>query len=444
MRFLLINPTSPLWRTDAPEQHRGPRSFRFSMLASLYVAAAMPADVDTTIVDEDVEPVDFDADVDLVGISFMTFNAPRAYQIADEFRRRGKTVIVGGYHPTFLPEEASTHADGVCVGEAEANIPEMIADFRAGRLKPIYRNPAVDLKGLAIPDRSLIRQGSYVTRNAMQATRGCPYSCTFCSVAAFSRSSFRTRPVDEVAAEIETLGRTVLFMDDNIIGNREYAMELFARLIPLRIQWASQCSIRLADDPELLDLAARSGCIGLFVGLESLSAGNIKAWRKAPNRGRDYARAIARLHAKGIAIYTGFVFGMDDDDASIFPRTLEFLHDARVDVLQSTILTPFPGTPLFDEMDRQGRITSRDWSHYDFGHVVFEPKHMSPRQLKTGMDWLSSHFYSRSALARRIALSFSYLSPIVAAKFVAPLNIGYRRRHQAMGTFERGRAFEPM
>jgi len=441
VKVLLVSPTSPLWRTQAAGAYRGPRAFRFSMLSSLYVAAAMPPGVETRIVDEDVEPVDFEADADLVGISLMTYNAPRAYEIADEFRRRGKTVILGGYHPTFMPEEAACHADAVCVGEAEGVVPQMLTDLRAGRLRRIYRSAHASLRGLPIPDRSLIRRGAYITPDAMQATRGCPYACTFCSVAAFCRHEFRTRPVDEVIDELGRLGRRVLFVDDNIIGDREYALELFARMAPLKRQWCSQCSVRIADDPRLLALAARSGCIALFLGLESLSDGNLKAWHKTTNRARDYARAIARLHAAGIGVYAGFVFGMDDDDGTAFERTLDFLDRARVDVLQCTILTPFPGTPLFDEMDRQGRIRTRDWGLYDFGHVVFEPKHLSPEALLAGANWLESRFYSRATTWRRIARAFGYLPPSVVLGAMMPLSLGYLTRTRAYGVPVQARGY---
>jgi len=441
MKVLLVNPTSPLWRTRAPGEYRGPRAFRFSMLSSLYVAAAMPPGVETRIVDEDVEPVDFDADADVVGISFMTYNAPRAYEIADEFRRRGRTVIAGGYHPTFLPDEAAGHVDAVCVGEAEGVVPRMIADLRAGALRPIYRSEPRSLAGQPIPDRGLIRRRAYITPDAMQATRGCPYACTFCSVAAFCGHEFRTRPVDEVVAELSTLGRRVLFVDDNIIGDRDYALELFARMAPLKRLWCSQCSVRIADDPELLERAARSGCIALFLGLESLSDGNLKAWRKTTNRARDYARAVGHLHAAGIGVYAGFVFGMDDDDGTAFARTLDFLFEARVDVLQSTILTPFPGTPLFDDMERQGRIRTRDWGLYDFGHVVFEPKLLSPEALVAGASWVESRFYSRAATWRRVARAFGYLRPSVVLGVLMPVSLGYVTRTRAYGVPERARGF---
>jgi len=411
------------------------------MLPSLYVASSMPPFVKTRIVDEDVEPIDFGADVDLVGVSFMTFNAPRAYEIGDAFRRRGKPVIFGGYHPSFLPREAIAHADAVCIGEAEPNVPQMIEDLRAGRLRSFYDAGPADLRRLPRVNRSLVRGSAYITPNVIQATRGCPYRCSFCSVAAFACYRFRTRPIEDVVAELASLGRFVLFMDDNLTADREYAKELFARMVPLRKQWFSQCGIGLADDAELLRLASASGCRGLFVGLESLSQQNLDAWGKHPNRARGYAAAIRGLHQAGIGIYAGLVFGMDADTRHVFQQTLTFLREARVDALQATILTPFPGTPLFAELERQGRIVDRDWSHYDFGHVVFEPKHMDADTLRSGLAWLQSHFYSWPSVLGRIARSLGYLGPSVVMRAMAPLNLGYRLRHRAYGTFERARCF---
>jgi radical SAM superfamily enzyme YgiQ (UPF0313 family) len=403
----------------------------------------MPAGVRTRILDEDVEPIDFGGEADLVGISLMTYNAPRAYEIADEFRRRGRPVVLGGYHPTFLPDEAARHADAVCVGEAEGTVPRMMADFLGGRLQARYESAPVDLRGLPIPDRRLIRSSAYITPDAVQATRGCPHGCTFCSVSTFARRRFRTRPVEEVVEELRQLGRWLVFMDDNLVVDREYARELFARMEPLGKRWCSQCGVDIADDPRLVTLAARSGCIGLFVGLESLSDDNLAAWGKTTSRHRDYARAVSLLHAAGIGVYSGFVFGMDGDRPDVFARTLEFLDDARLDALQATILTPFPGTPLFAEMDRQGRITSRDWSLYDFGHVVFEPRSMSRETLRAGHAWVQSRFYSRASTWRRIARAFGYLSPAVVLHAMAPLNIGYRARHRAYGTFEAAARLAP-
>jgi radical SAM superfamily enzyme YgiQ (UPF0313 family) len=413
------------------------------MLPSLYVAASMPDWVDTRIVDEDVEPVDFDIDADLVGVSFMTYNAPRAYEIADRFRNeKGKPVIVGGYHPTLMPDEASRHADAVCVGDAEQNVPRMMEDFRNGNLQGVYDLPPDSLAGLPVPDRSLIRRRDYAPVDVVQATRGCPYRCSFCSIAAFHQYRFRKRPVPEVVEELETLGRYILFMDDSLVGDREYAMELFSAMVPLGKRWFSQCNLGIAHDPELLGLAARSGCRGLFVGFESLSQGNLRSWRKGSNLAKDYLQTVENLHRVGIAVFAAFVFGADHDTPEVFPQTLRFLLEANVESLQATRLTPFPGTPLFQQMQEEGRIIDKDWSHYDFAHVVFAPMHMSPETLHGGVAWVLREFYGRRNVSRRIWRGLRYLSPDTILRGVAPLNLGYRHRLSVDGTFPLGSSFD--
>jgi len=436
LKFLLINPTASYWRVDpgrAPK--RSTKMFRFSMLTSLSIAAALPPDVETRIVDEEVEPIEFDTDADLVGVSFMTFNAPRAYEIGDKFRNElRKPVIFGGYHPTFMPDEAARHADSVCIGEAETSIPLMIEDFRAGRLKPVYDNGLADLRTLRIPDRRLVQQSAYVIPDVIQATRGCPNACKFCSITSFFNHRFRARPVEHVIEELRGLRRMVMFLDDNMIADKDYAKELFAKLIPLRKSWFGQCGINLAEDDELLGLASKSGCRGMFIGLESLSQDNLADCRKPQNRARDFVRAIDRIHGRGIGVFAGLVFGMDGDRPDVFRNALEFLREARVDAIQATCFTPFPGTELYRDMERQGRITSKDWALYDFKHVVFEPKHMSARTLKDGHDWILSRFYSSPAILRRLGRAFGYMGPGLIARGLIPLNLGYRTRLRSEGT----------
>jgi radical SAM superfamily enzyme YgiQ (UPF0313 family) len=232
-------------------------------------------------------------------------------------------------------------------------------------------------------------------------------------------------------------------MDDSITADREYARWLFSEMIPLGKRWFSQCGIGIARDEELLDLASRSGCQGLFVGFESLSQQALRSWRKHTNTGQDYRDAVRRLHAAGIAVFAGFVFGGDDDTPEVFPRTLEFLLEENVECLQATRLTPFPGTPLFEELDRDGRILDRDWGHYDFGHVVFEPLHMCPETLDRGVAWVQREFYARRRVTRRAWHSLRYLYPAVVLRGVLPLNLGYRRKMTLDGTFRRGAAFVP-
>lgn len=442
LRFVLINPTSPTWRIQPGERPRAARYFRFSMLSSLYVAAAMPYYVQTQIIDEEVEALDFEMDADLVGISFMTYNAPRAYFIADKFRARGIPVIFGGYHPSFLPEESIQHADAICIGEAENNLPRMMEDFCSGQLQQFYRSAPVNLTGLAHPRRDLIHSQDYAPVDFLQATRGCNYQCSYCSVSAFNAHSLRTRPVEEVIAELKTLGKSVLFMDDNLTGDRAYAFELFQAMLPLNKTWYTQTGLGLAFDDKLLDLAMRSGCKALFIGFETLSDAGLRSFNKRANMGKDFAGAISKLHSKGIAVCAAFMFGGDEDTPDVFERTLKFMLDSNVDTLQATRLTPFPGTPLFADLENQGRIFDKDWSHYDFNHVVFEPRQMSREALDKGVSWVLRQFHTRRAIARRAWRSLHYLGFSFTLKIALPINLGWRFKLTEDGNYGHGAGFE--
>lgn len=244
----------------------------------------------------------------------------------------------------------------------------------------------------------------------------------------------------EVVDELKSLGRYVLFMDDNIIGDREYARQLFTEMIPLGKRWFSQCSIGIADDEKLLRLASRSGCQGLFVGFESLSQAGLRSWKKQTNLGKDYLDAVQKLHSAGIGICAAFMFGGDDDTPDVFEETIKFLLEANVETLQATRMTPFPGTPLFAELDRQGRIFDKNWSHYDFNNVVFEPLHMRRETLDTGVAWVLRQFHTRSRVTRRVWNCLQYLDPVITLVGVLPLNLGWMHKLAADGNFQRGKA----
>jgi radical SAM superfamily enzyme YgiQ (UPF0313 family) len=246
-----------------------------------------------------------------------------------------------------------------------------------------------------------------------------------------------------VVEELKQLGKYVLFQDDNVAVNPTHAKELFRRMIPLKKRWASQCSIHIAEDDELLRLAVRSGCMGLFIGFESLSTEALHTSRKSVNIAMDYASAIRKLHAAGIAVWGAFVFGMDGDDEHVFENTLDFIMKNNMDVLQATILTPYPGTELRESLEREGRIFDSDWNNYDAGHAVYYPQHMTPAALESGQGWVHSHFHSWRAIAQRTVRSIGYLSPDVILKAALPLNIGQRLRLAEKGVFERARAFTP-
>jgi len=402
MRVLLIAPASGEWHRIGRSPLFGGRVFRFSLLSLLSVAAETPSGVDVRIVDEQVQDVPLDEPFDLVGITCMTAAAPRAYELAAQFRARGIPVVLGGMHPTLMPDEALAHADAVCAGDAEGIWASIVEDARGGRLSGVYRAAPRDLAGLAAPPRRLLQARHYGTVQAIQATRGCPNRCAFCSVSAFHHGRFRCRPVAEVASEVAAFPeRFFIFVDDDLIADRAYAADLFRALRPLGKLWIAQSTLDIADDGELVRLAAESGCIGLFVGVETFSEANLESVDKGFNRVGEYRKKIALLHAAGIGIEAGIVFGFDRDDAGVFRRTLDRLDDLEIDMVQISILTPLPGTP-FHETIRE-RIFDRDWSHYDFHHAVFVPRRMSAGDLKAGHDWITRRFYRPWRIARRLA-----------------------------------------
>jgi len=399
MKVLLI---APAWHS--PLQGGAPRQKAlFPPLALPLLAALTPPDVQVRLVDEAVEDVDPGADVDLVGISAMTTQAPRAYEIADVFRGRNAQVVLGGMHPSALPEEAAQHADAVVIGEAEGVWPRVVEDAQRRRLRRFYVGDGPpDLSALPAPRRSLLKPAGYVTTAVLQTTRGCPFSCAFCAVSSFFGRTYRFRPVEEVIQEVAALrDRLVFFLDDNIVGAPAYAKRLFDRLADLGKDWVSQASLTMLKHCALLRSAARSGCKGLFVGFESLSEGTLRRWGKTFNVATPYWEAINRLHDLGIGVIGSFMFGADEDGPDVFERTVDFAERAHLDAAQFSILTPLPGTRLHDEMQREGRLIERDWAMYDGGHVVFEPRRMSVERLQEGFRCALAQAYSLRSILRR-------------------------------------------
>ena len=370
------------------------------------VAALTPPEVEVSITDENVTVIDFQKEIDLVGITALTDTASRAYKIADNFRARGVKVILGGVHPSFLPEEASQHADAVVIGEAEGNWPSLINDFKAKKLQKVYRQrERPSLVNLPIPRRELFAEGAYILKQTISATRGCPYDCSFCSVTSFFGRTYRRRPIDAILKEIETLDHKKLigFVDDNIFGNPKFAKELLRALIPYRIRWVAQASVTVAKDDELLRLAAASGCIALFIGFETLSPVNLAAVGKRINVVEEYETVIRRIHSHGISIHGFFILGLDDDDEGVFERTVRFAQKMRLESAQFAWPVPYPGTALCESLEKAGRIVTKDWSQYE-SKPVFEPKLMSREMLQKGRDWAWHEFYSLPSIWRRIGV----------------------------------------
>lgn len=399
--------------------------FRFPYMGVTTLAAIVPPGVEVSIADENVEAIDFDEGADLVGISALTPLAPRGYEIADAFRKRGAKVAIGGVHATWMPEEAGEHADCVVIGEAEAIWPRLIEDFKAGALKPRYRASGYPPIGGIPPARmDLLRGRGYLFKNLIQTTRGCPHDCDFCSVTALFGKTYRCRPLEDIEAELKAVrggAKFVFFVDDNIYGNRSHAKSLLELLKRYPFKWVSQASVKFADDPELLKLARETRCHGLLIGFESLSEEGLAAMNKRHNRVEKYKDVIKSLHDHGIGVHGAFIFGHDEDTKGSFDAVMEFSHKTRLDGGLFSLLTPYPGTRVFEKMKAEGRLLHTDWRKYDMAHVVFRPKNMSVEELEDGYLRINREFYSWPSMLRR-------LPALRRSIFVfGPMNIGLRR-----------------
>jgi radical SAM superfamily enzyme YgiQ (UPF0313 family) len=398
MRLLLIAPKWPdksLW---------GQISFRFPYLALTTLAALTSDNWEISIVDENVEALDFSDLPDLAAISIMTPLSKRGYEIADRYREKGVPVVLGGIHPSMMKDESKTHADAVAIGEAEAVWPQILSDFKRSDLKSFYKAPDFwRLERLPIPKRDLLNRQAYFFVNTIQTTRGCPFNCSFCSVTSLYGGTYRVRPIEDVINELGHMERGfVFFVDDNIVGKPSYAKELFAALTPLHIKWFSQTSLSIVKDRELLDMAQRSGCRGLFIGFESLSQESLNAMGKSKLRVNDFKEAINMIHGHNIGIQGSFIFGMDQDDQSIFSDVLRFIEKTHIEAVLFSILTPFPGTKIRANLLRENRIFDNDWEKYDMNHVVFKPHKMTPRQLQEGFSWAYKRLYGYPSIVKRL------------------------------------------
>ena len=329
------------------------------------LAALTPPDIDVSIVNEICEDINFEEKVDLVGITSYTINIHRAYQIADEFRKRNVPVVMGGIHVSMEPEEAKKHADTIIIGEAEETWPQFINDFRNGERKKVYKaEKRPPIANLPIPRFSLINKSHYVDYQLIpiQTARGCPHSCDFCSVTRFSGRRYRPRPISDVINEIKSLGaKYCFFIDDNIFASPSRARELLRALIPLRILWIGQATISAAEDRELIELAQKSGCIELAVGLESLSRKNLKSVRKTINKVEHYEKNLKTYRKAGIRVAASMIFGFDDDESGVFKETYHFLMKNRLPYTYWTALCPYPETPLYKRLKDQGRLKDAKW-----------------------------------------------------------------------------------
>lgn len=406
----------------------------------LGILAALTPKTDEVIYTDDlVRPFDVERDlkpVDLVGISVDSKTARRSYDIAAAYRQRGVKVVLGGIHPTALPEEASQYADAVVVGEAEDLWPSVVDDFKQGRLQRLYQGPWPNLAGKPNARRDLFTSKKYIPFQVVQTMRGCPYPCEFCSVSTANGTTMRFRPADEVIRELEGLSKLIMFGDDNVMIHRKYSAELFERMIPLRKHWIGQCSLAAVKRIENIRLMAESGCKALFIGFESVDEETVKFTGKRQNRPSQYKEVVDMLHEHGISSWGSFVFGFDTDDREVFDRTVDFAIDTRLTMASFAVLTPYPGTRLYRRLKAEGRLTDDRWwlrGAYDSASPYFVPKQMSREQLYEGWQHAWQRFYGLQSVLRRWTVRKR--SSWIQALGYLPLNVMQNRlvRHKIVG-----------
>jgi radical SAM superfamily enzyme YgiQ (UPF0313 family) len=423
MKILLISPERKRKKEEA-------FLFRLSFLNLPYVAAVTRPDAEVKIVDEAFQKVDFDEKVDLVGITAQTPVVPRAYEIADEFKKRGVPVVMGGVHASMLPEEALQHVDAVLVGEAEEVWPDLIEDLRKGQLKRIYQgNGFVDSSKLPLPRRELLNEKFYFPLKLLETTRGCPHRCDFCGVSKFFGFRYRNRPISEIERELETLfkegpvmnpalkkilsffgkdlpyflkRRLLYIIDSDVAGDKRFCLELFSLLKEFDLRWWGHAPVSVAFDQKLLEGFSQSGCIALNIGFESFSTKNLQTMGKGFNQPSRYAEAVKRIHDQGIGIMGTFIVGLDDDDPGVFQRIIDFCINEKLDWALTFIMSPYPGTDSFKRLEKEGRIFCRDWEKYDSLNAVYQPLLMSPEELEKGMRRIWKEVFSLNSIYKRI------------------------------------------
>ncbi len=387
--------------------HAGLRThFRVPSLVLELLAARTPPDWDVRIIQEPFDRIDFDEEADLVGITVVTNTANRAYAIADEYRKRGRKVVMGGIHPTVLPQEALAHCDAVCVAEGDTIWGDILQDFKNGRLRSLYKQERrTDLDDYPLLDRERItrRRSRFFDVGTIETSRGCPYDCDFCSVSIIHGRKIRNRPLKPVLIEMESIDNRILFfVDNNIISSIPYAKRLFAEMIPLKKRWAAQASIAFAKDRELVRLAADSGCFGLLVGLESVVEEGFQQYKKSLGSLHELKEALKLLKDHGITVLATMVFGHDFDTKDTIRRTLDYLLDLDLITASLGILVPYPGTRLTDRLEKQNRLLSKDWSLYDINNLLFKPRNFSCDDFVEEMQNLRKKYFSLPSVMKRV------------------------------------------
>jgi radical SAM superfamily enzyme YgiQ (UPF0313 family) len=402
----------------------------FSILPTLHarqIAAITPASHTVTLINERYQKINFDVHYDIVHINFTTSTAPRAYEIADAFRKQNVTVVLSGLHASGIPEEAKRHADSVLLGRGELNWLQLLHDYDQGNLQPLYEPLPYD-NTVTIPPTN-VRLPGFTMTGAIEATRGCPYHCDFCPEGNLKgHTHFYMRPVDEVIAEIKKLPqKTIMFYDSSLTINPSYTHELFEQMKGLGKKFFCNGNADvLARDVELVRLSKKAGCISWLIGFESVNQDALESCGKSTNNVEDYQQAADNIHEARMAVIGDFIVGFDTDTPDVFGTTLATIAKLRIDVADFCILTPFPGTPLYRRLEQEDRLLTKDWSRYTLKNVVFTPKHMTPEQLQQGVTRMYQRFYSPHNTMQRIArgatLGVSPFFMIIARNAVAVMN----------------------
>ena len=423
MKIALCAPAGAMHRYNGMF-HKG---LHYAPITLALLAALVPSELNAEVViyDETAETIPLDTDADVIAITCITGTASRCYRYADYFRSLGKTVLLGGVHPTLMPDEAADHCDALMLGLGEKTFPQALLDVRDGCLKSVYRGEGcMDISKRPLPRKDLLKKKAYITLNTVEAVRGCNHACTFCAYpAAFGRHVI-TRPVEDVIAEIKTFkGKAVVFPDVNLIADVKYAKELFTAMIPLKKWWFGLTTTAIGHNDELLEIFRKSGCKGLLIGFESVNQETQKDIHKGQNHVDEYRGLMDKLHRQGIMVMGCFAFGADGDGPDVFDRTVQLCVDAKIDLPRFSVITPFPNTPFYRELEEQGRITERDWAMYDVEHCVYQPKQMTKEELETGIAKAWKQAYSVKNMWRRLDLTkFRTLKSVYWL-----LNIGYRK-----------------
>ena len=429
MKILFISP-----RYTANHVIEFIENFKGIPLTQLRLASLTPKNFDIEIIDENVgDKLKFEG-VDLICISLLMYFRKRAYKIADIYRSKGIKVIFGGIHTSQFPEESLKHADSIVIGEVDNHWKDILADFKEGNLKNKYIIKNLpDISNLPLINRKLIDNSKYEMTGLLITSRGCPIACDFCTTSLYHGRQMRHQNISTIVQEIKNIkknakkfmDKAIIFMDDNIVGDVNYAKKLFKALIPLNIKWISQSSINIAIDDELLDLAYKSGCKMLFIGLESISQKSLNDVHKS-FKVKEYSILIKKIKKKGIFILGSFVFGFDHDDKTVFRRTLKFIEDHNIDFINSHILIPNPKTALFKRLEKEGRILTTEWENYQ-EEVVFKPKNMAISELKKGHTYVYKKFYSKKAIMKRIIKSL-FTNRLKITFYLLLVNFSFRKK----------------